>query len=99
MNIATTHADAKSYAVQLLLTEWWKQDDGGWIVRVWGLPGCVTQGRDEREARVGIIACYTLFVESCNDDGEPLPWSLDGWEAWPKGELHWVKVEHSERVA
>lgn len=95
--MTTTHGNAKSYAVQLLLTEWQKQDDGGWVVRAWGLPGCATQGRDEREARIGIIECYTLLVESCADDGDPLPWSLEGWEGWPHGELRWVKVEHTEK--
>ena len=82
----------------LILTEWKKQEDGGWVVQVYGLPGCITQGKDEREARLNAIECYLMFQDSMEDEGLPMPWDQSFERVWPDSELRWVRIEHSEKV-
>lgn len=47
--------------------------DGGYVVSVPALPGCVSQGDTRGEAVENIRQAITLYVEDCVDAGDPVP--------------------------
>ncbi len=49
------------------------QPEGGYVVTVPALPGCVTQGENLREARRMAGDAIQAFCESLLKDGIPLP--------------------------
>ena len=49
------------------------QPEGGYVVTVPALPGCVTQGETLREARRMATDAIRAFCASLLKDGEPLP--------------------------
>ncbi len=49
------------------------EDDGGYIVLVPALPGCVSQGDTRDEAIRNIREASELYVEHCQAIGRPLP--------------------------
>lgn len=86
MNTFTANR-ARTHRRTLLLTEWIKAEEGGWVVGVWGFPGCVTQGATEEEAEWMIRDAYEGLVESYDAFGEEIPWKYEPREGW---ELRWV---------
>jgi predicted RNase H-like HicB family nuclease len=47
--------------------------DGGYVVSVPVLPGCVSQGDSRAEALANIREAIALYLEDCRDAGEPVP--------------------------
>ena len=48
-------------------------EDGYFVVRVPALPGCITQGRTQDEARANAKEAIEAYVESLRSHGEPVP--------------------------
>lgn len=49
-----------------------KEADGGYVVTVPALPGCVSQG-DSRKALANIREAIQLYVDDCHAAGDPVP--------------------------
>ena len=49
------------------------EDDGGFIVSVPALPGCINQGDTREEALENIREAVALYVEDCREAGDPVP--------------------------
>lgn len=47
--------------------------DGGFVVHVPVLPGCVSQGETREEALANIREAVELYVEECEASGNPVP--------------------------
>jgi len=50
-----------------------KEADGGYVVTVPALPGCVSQGDDREEALANIREAIQLYVDDCRAVGDPVP--------------------------
>lgn len=50
-----------------------KEADGGYVVSVPVLPGCVSQGDTREEALSNIREAIDLYVEDCRIAGDPVP--------------------------
>ncbi len=50
-----------------------QESDGGYVVCVPALPGCVSQGDTRAEALANIREAIDLFIEDCRDAGDPIP--------------------------
>ena len=50
-----------------------KEEDGGYVVTVPVLPGCVSQGDTRQESLRNIEEAIELYVEDMRAAGEPLP--------------------------
>jgi predicted RNase H-like HicB family nuclease len=50
-----------------------RKDDGGFVVSVLALFGCVSQGDIRAEALVNVQEAIELYVEDCRDAGDPVP--------------------------
>jgi predicted RNase H-like HicB family nuclease len=50
-----------------------KEPDGGYVVSVPALPGCVSQGDSRAEALTNIREAIDLYLEDCRDAGDPVP--------------------------
>jgi len=50
-----------------------QEDDGGYVVNVPALPGCVSQGDTRDEALKNIREAIGLYVEDCREAGDPVP--------------------------
>jgi len=50
-----------------------QEPDGGYVVSVPALPGCVSQGDTRDEAMANIRDAIELYVEDCRDAGDPVP--------------------------
>ena len=50
-----------------------REDDGGYVVSVPALPGCVSQGDTRDEALKNIREAIELYVEDCREAGDPVP--------------------------
>ena len=50
-----------------------QESDGGYVVSVPALPGCVTQGDNRAEALVNIREAIEVYLEDCRDAGDPIP--------------------------
>ena len=50
-----------------------KETDGGYVVSVPALPGCVSQGDNRDEALANIREAIELYVEDCREAGDPVP--------------------------
>ncbi len=48
-------------------------EEGGYVVRVPALPGCVTQAETLEEAREMAADAIKLFLEDLRAEGEPVP--------------------------
>jgi len=48
-------------------------EEGGYVVRVPALPGCVTQGETLEEAREMAADAIRLYLEDLEAEGEPVP--------------------------
>jgi antitoxin HicB len=54
-----------------------KEDDGGYIVSVPALPGCVSQGDTRAQALADIREAMALYIEDCREAGDPVPTETD----------------------
>ncbi len=50
-----------------------RETDGGYVVSVPALPGCVSQGDSRAEALVNIREAIELYVQDCREAGDPVP--------------------------
>ncbi len=50
-----------------------QEDDGGYVVSVPALPGCVTQGDTRDEALANVREAIKVYMEDCREAGEPVP--------------------------
>jgi predicted RNase H-like HicB family nuclease len=50
-----------------------READGGFVVSVPALPGCVSQGDSRQEALRNIREAIELYVEDCREAGDPIP--------------------------
>ena len=50
-----------------------READGGYVVSVPVLPGCVSQGDTREEVLGNIREAIDLYVEDCCLDGDPVP--------------------------
>jgi len=50
-----------------------QEPDGGYVVSVPALPGCVSQGDSRDEALRNIREAMELYIEDCVACGEPIP--------------------------
>ncbi len=48
-------------------------EDGYWIVECPSLPGCISQGITKEEALENITDAITLYIETLQDRGLPVP--------------------------
>ncbi len=56
-----------------------RENDGGYVVSVPALPGCVSQGDTREEALENIEEAIELYLEDVKAAGEPIP-AEDGRE-------------------
>ncbi len=61
-------ADAVGYTVILE-----RESDGGYVVSVPALPGCVSQGDTREQALANIREAIELYIEDCREAGDPVP--------------------------
>jgi antitoxin HicB len=54
-----------------------KEEDGGYVVSVPALPGCVSQGDTRAQALATIREAMELYIEDCRDAGDPVPTEVD----------------------
>ncbi len=50
-----------------------QEEDGGYVVSVPALPGCVSQGDTRDEALANIREAMELYIEDCRAAGDPVP--------------------------
>jgi predicted RNase H-like HicB family nuclease len=50
-----------------------RETDGGYVVTVPALPGCVSQGDTKAEALANIREAMELYIEDCRSAGDPIP--------------------------
>ena len=50
-----------------------QEADGGFVVHVPALPGCVSQGNTRDEALDNIREAIELYIEDCKEAGDPVP--------------------------
>lgn len=50
-----------------------QEPDGGYVVSVPALPGCVSQGDSRHEALANIREAIGLYLDDCRDAGDPVP--------------------------
>jgi len=60
----------KQRTYRILLTP---EDEGGFSVSVPALPGCFTQGETVEEAIEMAKEAISVYIESLEQDGEPIP--------------------------
>jgi predicted RNase H-like HicB family nuclease len=49
------------------------EEDGGFVVSVPALPGCISQGDTREEALANVREAIALYVEDCREAGDPVP--------------------------
>lgn len=50
-----------------------QEADGGFVVTVPALPGCVSQGDTRQEALDNIREAIELYIQDCREAGDPVP--------------------------
>jgi len=50
-----------------------READGGFVVSVPALPGCVSQGDSRQEALLNIREAIELYIEDCREADDPVP--------------------------
>ena len=48
-------------------------ESGGYTITVPLLPGCISEGDTKKEALANIKEAIELYIESLQEDGEPIP--------------------------
>lgn len=54
-----------------------REPDGGFVVTVPALPGCISQGDTREEALTNIREAADLYIEDCIASGDPVPMEAD----------------------
>lgn len=54
-----------------------READGGYVVSVPALPGCISQGDTRDEALANIREAIALYIEDCRVAGDPVPTEAD----------------------
>ncbi len=49
------------------------EEDGGFVISVPALPGCISQGDTREEALANIREAIALYVEDCREAGDRVP--------------------------
>jgi predicted RNase H-like HicB family nuclease len=62
-----------------------QEDDGGYVVSVPALPGCITQGDTREVALANVREAIEVHVEDCRDAGDPRAYR--GARSLPKSRL------------
>ena len=57
------------------------EPEGGFTVIVPTLPGCITYGKDLKEAKAMVEDAINLYIETLLEDGEPIPSDEDVFSA------------------
>jgi len=50
-----------------------READGGFVISVPALPGCISQGDSREDALRNIKEAIEVYVEDCNESGDPVP--------------------------
>ncbi len=50
-----------------------REGDGGYVVSVPALPGCISQGDTREEALRNIREAIEAYIEDCREAGDPIP--------------------------
>ncbi len=50
-----------------------REKDGGYVVSVPALPGCVSQADTRAQALNNIREAIELYIEDCRETGDPIP--------------------------
>jgi predicted RNase H-like HicB family nuclease len=50
-----------------------QDSDGGFVVSVPSLPGCVSQGESRDVALINVREAIEAYLEDCRESGEPIP--------------------------
>jgi antitoxin HicB len=50
-----------------------REEDGGYVVSVPALPGCVSQADTRAQALNNIREAIELYIEDCREAGDPVP--------------------------
>jgi predicted RNase H-like HicB family nuclease len=50
-----------------------QEADGGYVVSVPALPGCVSQADNRAQALTNIREAIELYVDDCREAGDPVP--------------------------
>jgi predicted RNase H-like HicB family nuclease len=50
-----------------------EEPDGGYVVSVPALPGCISQGVTRSEALANIREAIELYIKDCRAAGDPVP--------------------------
>jgi predicted RNase H-like HicB family nuclease len=50
-----------------------REEDGGYVLSVPALPGCVSQGDTRAQALNNIREAIELYIEDCREAGDPVP--------------------------
>ena len=50
-----------------------QEADGGYVVSVPALPGCVSEGDTRAEAIANIREAIALYIDDCREAGDPIP--------------------------
>ena len=53
--------------------ELWRAAEGGWVIKVKELPGCVSQGKTREEAAANIREAIQGYIAALQEDGLPVP--------------------------
>ena len=56
-----------------------QEANGGFVVTVPALPGCVSQGDSRQQALENVREAIAVYVEDCRESGEAVPTAV-GWE-------------------
>jgi predicted RNase H-like HicB family nuclease len=51
--------------------------DGGFVVYIPALPGCISEGETREEALANIREAAQLYIEECVESGHPVPTEAD----------------------
>jgi predicted RNase H-like HicB family nuclease len=78
MNERDKHDMVATGVTKMLRIESEREDDGRWIAEVPALPGVLTYGTSEAEARARVQALALRVIADRLENGEPLPSELDG---------------------
>ena len=50
-----------------------EEADGGYVVSVPALPGCVSEGDTRADALANIREAIALYIDDCREAGDPIP--------------------------
>jgi predicted RNase H-like HicB family nuclease len=53
------------------------EEDGGFVVSVPALPGCISQGDTREEALANIREAIAVYIEDCREAGDRVPKEAD----------------------